>query len=139
MIKKKDLNQEDKKIWEEYIKNPSDIYDKDKISSNKTNIRQRYKFDLHGFSLDEANIKVSEILEYCIKNKFKELLIITGKGIHSTTDKDAYISKDLGKLKYSVPEFIKNNPELSKLIISIDDAEKKDGGDGAIIVKLKNL
>ena len=139
MIKKKDLNQEDKKIWEEYIKNPSDIYDKDKISSNKTNIRQRYKFDLHGFSLDEANIKVSEILEYCIKNKFKELLIITGKGIHSTTDKDAYISKDLGKLKYSVPEFIKNNPDLSKLIISIDDAEKKDGGDGAIIVKLKNL
>ena len=139
MIKKKDLNQEDKKIWEEYIKNPSDIYDKDKISSNKTNIRQRYKFDLHGFSLDEANIKVSEILEYCIKNKFKELLLITGKGIHSTTDKDAYISKDLGKLKYSVPEFIKNNPDLSKLIISIDDAEKKDGGDGAIIVKLKNL
>ena len=139
MIKKKDLNQEDKKIWEEYIKNPSDIYDKDKISSNKTNIRERYKFDLHGFSLDEANIKVSEILEYCIKNKFKELLLITGKGIHSTTDKDAYISKDLGKLKYSVPEFIKNNPDLSKLIISIDDAEKKDGGDGAIIVKLKNL
>ena len=139
MIKKKDLNQEDKKIWEEYIKNPSDIYDKDKISSNKTNIRERFKFDLHGFSLDEANIKVSEILEYCIKNKFKELLLITGKGIHSTTDKDAYISKDLGKLKYSVPEFIKNNPDLSKLIISIDDAEKKDGGDGAIIVKLKNL
>ncbi len=139
MIKKKDLNQEDKKIWEEYIKNPSDIYDKDKISSNKTNIRERYKFDLHGFSLDEANIKISEILEYCIKNKFKELLIITGKGIHSATDKDAYISKDLGKLRYSVPEFIKNNPELSKLIISIDDAEKKDGGDGAIIVKLKNL
>ena len=139
MIKKKDLNQEDKKIWEEYIKDPSDIYDKDKISSNKTNIRERYKFDLHGFSLDEANIKISEILEYCIKNKFKELLIITGKGIHSTTDKDAYISKDLGKLRYSVPEFIKNNPELSKLIISIDDAEKKDGGDGAIIVKLKNL
>tara|TARA_B100001248_G_scaffold198851_1_gene153214 strand:- start:305 stop:724 length:420 start_codon:yes stop_codon:yes gene_type:complete len=139
VIKKKDLNQEDKKIWEEYIKNPSDIYDKDKISSNKTNIRERYKFDLHGFSLDEANIKISEILEYCIKNKFKELLIITGKGIHSATDKDAYISKDLGKLRYSVPEFIKNNPELSKLIISIDDAEKKDGGDGAIIVKLKNL
>ena len=139
MIKKKDLNQEDKKIWEEYIKDPSDIYDKDKISSNKTNIRERYKFDLHGFSLDEANIKISEILEYCIKNKFKELLIITGKGIHSTNDKDAYISKDLGKLKYSVPEFIKNNPDLSKLIISIDDAENKDGGEGAIIIKLKNL
>ena len=99
-------NQEDKKIWEEYIKNPSDIYDKDKISSNKTNIRERYKFDLHGFTLDEANSKVKEIIEYCVKNKFRELLLITGKGIHSTSDNDAYISKNLGKLKFSVPDFI---------------------------------
>ena len=139
MIKKKDLNQEDKKIWEEYIKNPSDIYDKDKISSNKTNIRERYKFDLHGFTLDEANSKVKEIIEYCVKNKFRELLLITGKGIHSTSDNDAYISKNLGKLKFSVPEFIKTNQELNKFIISINDAEKKDGGQGAIIIKFKNL
>jgi len=89
--------------------------------------------------LDEANIKVKEILEYCIKKNFKELLLITGKGIHSSTDADAYISKDLGKLKYSVPEFIKTNSELNKLIISISDAERKDGGEGAIIIKLKNL
>ncbi len=59
--------------------------------------------------------------------------------MHSTSDKDAYISKDLGKLKYSVPEFLKNNSDLNKLIISINDAEKKDGGEGAIIIKLKNL
>ena len=89
--------------------------------------------------MHEANIKVKDIIEYCSKNKFKELLLITGKGIHSTTDEDTYISKDLGKLKYSVPEFIKTNSELNKLIISIDDAEKKDGGEGAIIIKLKNL
>ena len=30
MIKKKDLSQKDKKIWNQYIKDPSDIYDKDK-------------------------------------------------------------------------------------------------------------
>ena len=139
MIKKKNTNQEDKKIWEDYTKNPSDIYDKERDTSNNFHRRERYKFDLHGFSLDEANIKVKEIIEYCSKNKFKELLLITGKGIHSTTDEDAYISKDFGKLKYSVPEFIKTNSELNKLIISIYDAEKKDGGEGAIIVKLKNL
>ena len=139
MIKKKDRNQEDKKIWEDYIKNPSDIYDKDQDTSNNTHRGERFKFDLHGFSLDEANIKVKEIIEYCFKNKFKELLLITGKGIHSTTDDDAYISKELGKLKYSIPEFIKNNEELNKFIISINDAEKKDGGEGAIIIKLKNL
>ena len=139
MIKKKDRNIEDKKIWQDYIKNPSDIYDKERDTSNNTHRRESYKFDLHGFTLDEANIKVKEIIEYCSKNKFKELLLITGKGIHSTTDEDTYISKDLGKLKYSVPEFIKNNSELNKLIVSINDAEKKDGGEGAIVIKLKNL
>jgi DNA-nicking Smr family endonuclease len=139
VIKKKDRNIEDKKIWQDYIKNPSDIYDKERDTSNNTHRRESYKFDLHGFTLDEANIKVKEIIEYCSKNKFKELLLITGKGIHSTTDEDTYISKDLGKLKYSVPEFIKNNSELNKLIVSINDAEKKDGGEGAIVIKLKNL
>ena len=88
--KKKDTNQEDKKIWEDYIKDPSDIYDKDQVVSDNNQIRGRYKFDLHGFTLDEANSKTKEIIEHCVKNRFKELLLITGKGIHSTSDKDAY-------------------------------------------------
>ena len=139
MIKKKEPNQEDKKAWEEYIKNPSDIYDKDQSTSNSIQKKERYKFDLHGFTLDEANNKVKEIIEHCVKNNFRELLLITGKGLHSTSDIDAYISKNLGKLKYSVPEFIKTNSELNKMIVSITDADKKDGGEGAIIIKLKNL
>ena len=139
MIKRKNPKQEDKQTGEDYIKNPSDIYDKDRDLSDNTHRRERFKFDLHGFTLDEANIKVKEIIEYCVKNNFREILLITGKGLHSTSDKDAYISKDLGKLKYSVPEFIKTNSELNKLIISITDADKKDGGAGAIIIKLKNL
>ena len=138
MIKKKNSTQEDKKTWEEYIKNPSDIFDKEQDTSGSIKRRERYKFDLHGFTLDEANNKVKEIIEYCIENKFKELLLITGKGIHSTSDDDAYISKNLGKLKYSVPEFIKTS-ELKRFIISIKDAEKEDGGEGAIIIRLKNL
>ena len=139
MIKKKDSTQEDKKTWEEYIKNPSDIYDKDKDISNNVQRKERYKFDLHGFSLDEANNKVEEIIHYCVKNKFKELLLVTGKGIHSKNDEDTYTSKDLGKLKYSVPEYLKTNLDLEKFIVSINDAKKQDGGEGAIIIKLKNL
>ena len=138
MIKKKDLSQEDKKTWEDYIKDPSDIYDKD--SNNRKEIRkERFKFDLHGFTLDDANKKVRQILLFCVEKKYKELLLITGKGLHSTSDKDAYISEDLGKLKYSVPEFIKSDIELNKLIISIKEAEVKDGGEGAILIKFKNL
>ena len=139
MTKKKELNQEDKKIWEDYIKNPSDIYDKDQDILKNVQRRERYKFDLHGFTLDEANNKVKEIIDFCVKNKFRELLLITGKGLHSTSDKDAYTSRDLAKLKYSVPDFLKTNSDLNKFIISINDAEKKDGGEGAIIIKLKNL
>ena len=79
MIKKKELNKEDQKTWEDYIKDPRDLYDKEKNPLKDTEIKRRYKFDLHGFTLDEANNKVKEIIEHCIKNKFKELLIITGK------------------------------------------------------------
>jgi len=138
VIKKKVLSQEDRKIWEDYTKNPSDIYDKDKNNQKKKR-NSRFKFDLHGFTLDGANKKVREILFFCVKNKYRELLLITGKGIHSSSDKDAYISKDFGKLKFSVPEYIKSNSEFNKLIISVNEADIKDGGEGAIIIKLKNL
>jgi len=139
VIKKKDLSKQDINTWETYIKNPSDIYDKDKSILQNQERKSRFKFDLHGYTLDEANKKVNEIIFSCAKNKYREILLITGKGLHSTSDNDAYVSKNLSKLKYSIPEFIKNSKELSKLIISISDADIKDGGEGAIIVKLKNL
>ena len=121
-----------------FFKDPSDIYDKDK-NIQKTLRKERFRFDLHGFTLDKANKKVKEILFFCVKNKYKELLLITGKGLHSTSDKDTYTSKDFGKLKFSVPEFIRSDFETNKLIVSINEAEAKDGGEGAILIKLKNL
>ena len=74
MIKKKYLSKEDKKVWEDYIKNPSDVFDKDK-SNLKKNKNQRFKFDLHGFNLDEANKKVKEIILNCVEKKYKEILV----------------------------------------------------------------
>jgi len=139
VIKKKDLDQDDKKAWEEYIKNPSDIYDKDKNYSKENQRKERFKYDLHGYSLENANRKVREIILSCTENKYKEILLITGKGLHSTNDKDIYVSKNLGTLRYSVPEFIKSNEELNNFIISINEADIKDGGKGALLIKLKNL
>ena len=43
MIKKKDLDQDDRKAWEEYIKNPSDIHDKDKNYSRENDKKGRYE------------------------------------------------------------------------------------------------
>jgi len=138
VIKKKDLSKKDIETWETYIKNPSDIYDKDNNKKNY-NRKERFRFDLHGYTLDEANQRVRDIIFSCVKNKYKEILFITGKGLHSTSDSDAYVSKDLSKLKYSVPNFIKSDSDLSKFVISMSDADVKDGGEGAILIKLKNL
>ena len=67
MIKKKDLSQEDIKAWENYIKDPSDIFDKEQ--KNQKNIRKkRFEFDLHGFTLEQANSKVRDIITFCIEN-----------------------------------------------------------------------
>ena len=139
MIKKKDLDQDNTKAWEEYIKNPSDIYDKDKNFSKENNRKGRFKYDLHGYTLDDANRKVREIILSCKENNYKEILLITGKGLHSKNEKDIYVSKNFGTLRYSVPEFIRSEKELNNFIISINEAEIKDGGAGALLIKLKNL
>ena len=139
MIKKKSLSEKDLETWDTYIKNPSDVYDKDRNNQKNQVRKERFRFDLHGHSLDEANQIVKDIIFSCVKKKFKEILFITGKGLHSTSDSDAYVSKDLSKLKYSVPDFIKSDDDLNKFIFSISDADVKDGGEGAILVKLKNL
>ena len=139
MIKKKDLSENDIETWETYVKNPSDIYDKDRNNQKNQDRKERYRFDLHGHTLDEANQKVRNIIFSCVKQNYKEILFITGKGLHSTSDNDAYASKDFSKLKYSVPDFIKSNEDLNKFVFSISDANIKDGGEGAILVKLRNL
>ena len=139
MNKKNNLSQADKKAWEDYVKNPNDIYDKDNSKTGILDRNYRFKFDLHGLTLDKANKKVKEIILFCIEKKYRELLLITGKGMHSTNDKDIYVSKDLGKLKYSVPDFILSDKELNNLITSINEADTKDGGKGAILIKLKKL
>ena len=139
MNKKKNLSKKDLETWETYIKNPLDVFDKEKNNEKNKGKKDRFRFDLHGHSLDEANLRVRDIIFSCVKQKYKEILFITGKGLHSTSDNDAYVSKDLSKLKYSVPNFIKSDEDLNKFVFSISDADTKDGGEGAILVKLRNL
>jgi len=139
VTKKRNLSSEDIKNWDDFVKNPKEIIDKDSLKKEDNSSHYRFKFDLHGFSLDGANTKVKEIVLSCVKKKYKEILLITGKGLHSNSEKDVYSSKDLSKLKYSVPEYIKSNQDLLKYVLSINTAGARNGGEGAIIIKLKNL
>ena len=137
MIKKQKNSQTDLETWKEFINNPSDIYDKED-NSVKEKINRRYKFDLHGFSLLDANKKVEELIFHCVNKGYKEILLITGKGLHSN-QKDVYKSSDLNKLRFSVPDFINSDPEISKLILSMVNPSYKEGGEGALLIKLKKL
>tara|TARA_B100000965_G_C19507774_1_gene720519 strand:+ start:427 stop:849 length:423 start_codon:yes stop_codon:yes gene_type:complete len=137
-VKKKiNTSKSDIKDWEEYIKNPKDIFDKDKSLKKSIKELTRFKFDLHGYKLTDANETVREILLSCWEKKYNEILLITGKGIHSKTENDVYISEDLSKLRYSIPEYINSNEELFKKVKKIYTANEQDGGSGAIIIKLK--
>ena len=83
--------------------------------------------DLHGKALDEANRIIENFIKESYQDKIRRLRIITGKGLHSNNEKDPYVSKNLGILKYSIPEFLKNNSELMNIILDIKEADIKDG------------
>ena len=137
-MKKKDiLSQKDKEDWKNFLKDTSRIPDKDQIN-HSIDKDQIYKYDLHGLTLSEANKKVKEIIISCSEKNYREILLITGKGLHSKDD-DVYKSSKLSKLRYSVPEYIKSEPEISKLIISVVNPSPNEGGDGALLIKLKKL
>ena len=133
---KKDSDQKD---WENFLKNPSDIFDKDNQTKKSDKQFIGYKFDFHGYSIEDANKKVEELISKSFENGISELLIITGKGMHSNIEDDVYTSKEYGKLQKTLPDFIKNNPELSPKIKKINEAPQELGGDGALIIKLNKI
>tara|TARA_Y200000002_G_C22557749_1_gene611138 strand:- start:65 stop:487 length:423 start_codon:yes stop_codon:yes gene_type:complete len=132
----KNISNKDKKDWEEFISNKEKLVDKDN-NYIKKNVIKTKTIDLHGYTLDNAN----KVIEKFIKNSFLEcvnkIIVVTGKGLHSTNEKDPYVSKDLSILKYSVPEFIVKNNDLMKMIHEIQDAKIQDGGEGAFYILLK--
>ena len=93
--------------------------------------------DLHGYTLDEANKTIENFINKAFSENINKLVVVTGKGLHSENEKDPFVSKDLGILKYSVPEFITNNVSLMNMINEITDAKIEDGGAGAFYIFLK--
>ena len=70
MKKDKSISDVDLNTWQEFIKNPKNLYNKDRDKENKDiNKNNRYKFDFHGYTLDQANQKVKEIIEFCLEKK----------------------------------------------------------------------
>ncbi len=132
------LSDKDKKDWQNFLDSPEKLQSKDSDQLYDKIISER-SIDLHGYTLEEANKQISEFIEHCYINKVKKVNIITGKGMRSKNLEDPYQSKDLSILKYSVPEYIKNNAELMNKIIKIDFESVNSPAKGNFDIFLKTI
>ena len=132
------LSNKDKKDWQNFLDSSEKLQSKDVDQLNKEIIPEK-SIDLHGYTLEEANKQISEFIENCYVNKVKKINVITGKGMRSKNLEDPYQSKDLSILKYSVPEYIKNNSELMNKIIKIDFESVNSTSKGNFDIFLKTI
>ena len=152
------LSKEDKEIWEKYKLNMHKLridikkieinfknknsnqsfqnkinnsinnnsFDKFLTLLNKRRIEPDGIIDLHGFNLIEAKLKLINFVFNSFNSDKRNILIITGKGLNKT-----------GLLKKEVPIWL-NEREIKKILISYENAPKSFGGEGALIIRLKN-
>ena len=130
------ISDKDKKDWENFLSNNEKLPDKDFKFNKKKNLKTKH-IDLHGFTIDQAHKAIEKAINESYHNKISKIIVVTGKGLHSNVEKNPYISKDLSILKFSVPNYIKNNSQLMNKIIQIKDAKIEDGGQGAFYIYLK--
>ena len=139
MKKKSTVSSKDKKEWIDFTKQIGNIHPKEAdFSQTNTRINKVRKLDLHGYSISESNKIVKKFIIESFDCGYKKLLIVTGKGSRSKSYDNPYISEKLSVLRYSVPEFIRNDENLDNKINRISTADIKDGGEGAIYIFLKN-
>tara|TARA_B100001057_G_C22475946_1_gene804500 strand:+ start:85 stop:498 length:414 start_codon:yes stop_codon:yes gene_type:complete len=130
------ISDKDKNDWEKFLSDKSPLPNKDN-NLRKEKISKIKSIDLHGYGLEEANKTIKNFILRSHQDGVSKLIVVTGKGLHSQNEKDPYVSKNLGILKHSVPEFIKGSQELMKRIIEFSDASVEDGGSGAFYIFLK--
>jgi len=130
------ISDKDKKDWENFLSNKKPLLNKNLKNKKKKHFKTK-SLDLHGYTLEQANIAIEDLIIKSYEEKINKLIIVTGKGTHSQNEQDPYVSKDLSILKYSVPEFISKNKNLMNIINDIQDAKIEDGGSGAFYIYLK--
>ena len=103
----------------------------------KKKILKKKTIDLHGFSLENANKTIREFIKKSYLENISLIKVITGKGSRSNNEKNPYLSSDLSILKYSVPNYIKNTPDLMKMIKELDLNSVRDKSQGTFDIILK--
>ena len=142
----------DKKTWENYVSNlektviiPSKKHSINLNNSlkNTTNFKRNSTLgspkllkkkdvkpdlilDLHGYSLYSGRLFLNKHIIDCYEKNIRSILVITGKGFNNK-----------GILKEEVPKWL-NDKYLNRYIINFNQAPKHFGGEGALLVRIKN-
>ena len=146
------ISKSDKRTWDEYISNfektiivPSKKDERNLNRNNSktseckknptfTNHRLSKKkvmkpdniIDLHGYSLYSGRLTLNKYIINCYEKNIRNILIITGKGFNNR-----------GALKEEVPKWL-NDKLLKKYLVNFNHAPKKFGGEGALLVRIRN-
>ena len=138
MKKKHFVTSKDRQDWNVFTKNMGHVKVKESdLIKENIEINKVPKLDLHGSSLIEANKMVKNFVVQSFNSGYKKLLVVTGKGMRSKSHNNPYLSEKLSVLKYSIPEYIKNDKNLNQKISRILYADPEDGGEGAIYIFLR--
>ena len=145
------ISKHDKKVWENYVSNieksvlllKSDSLKKRKLSKNKIVIKKEkslnsfknfrikkiepdISLDLHGYTLYSAKLLLQKFISNCYEKNIRNVLIITGKG-----------QNNKGALKEEVPKWL-SDKFFNKYLINFNMAPRNFGGEGALLVRIKN-
>ncbi len=134
MIKK--ISDKDKKDWKRFIDSEEKLENKDINNEELKKNLNKKSIDLHGYTLENANKTISDFINKCYLEEIGNIKVITGKGSRSKNKEDPYLSTDLSILKYSVPNYIKNNYELMKKIKKLDFDSVNDVSQGSFDILL---
>jgi DNA-nicking Smr family endonuclease len=96
-----------------------------RLKRGKLDIEAR--LDLHGLTQAEAHRRLDHFLAEAYDTGVRTAIIITGKG---------RVSENGGILRQMVPRWLNQPPNRGR-VVAISEAQPKDGGTGALYVRVK--
>ena len=136
MIKK--LTEKDKIDWHKFVNKKEKLFDKE-VNYKKKLSKVGKTIDLHGYNLHDANQIIEKFINKSYIENINKITVITGKGNRSHNTYNPYKSDKLSILKHSVPDFIKSNSNLMKIIEKINYSGIENNSEGSFEIYLKKV